>query len=249
MTDVDTLAALLERLNEEEDPTDAKREARELLATIDPVDLSAAEQKLLEAGLSLDDLKSFCQVHMDLVREQCEDLRQSLPPRHVLGTFLGEHDAILGFVDMLEGVNLAIQRLGSCEAASDELDKLNEIAEHLLAAELHHRREEEVLFPELIRRGLTGPPEMMRAEHGDLRDCKNELAQLAAEARTKDWQAFKRQLDETAGYLIERLRDHIFKEDYILYPTAMRLIPEAETWDRIRTDCDEIGYCCFTPEA
>ena len=44
------------------------------------------------------------------------------------------------------------------------------------------------------------------------------------------------------------LRDHIFKENNILYPTALEVIKENSVWKKMKDDCDKIGYCCFTPE-
>ncbi len=43
------------------------------------------------------------------------------------------------------------------------------------------------------------------------------------------------------------LRDHIFKENNILYPMAVQVILEPEKWADMKLKCDEIGYCCFTP--
>ena len=46
------------------------------------------------------------------------------------------------------------------------------IAKHLLGAKAHRQREEQVLFPELEKRGVFGPPQVMRMEHEDLRNQK-----------------------------------------------------------------------------
>jgi len=45
-----------------------------------------------------------------------------------------------------------------------------------------------------------------------------------------------------------QLRDHIYKENYILYPTAIDAIKENEIWKSMKEKCDLIGYCPFTPE-
>jgi hemerythrin-like domain-containing protein len=45
----------------------------------------------------------------------------------------------------------------------------------------HHQREEDVLFPELEKRGMYGPPMAMREEHKQLRPRKRELKKLAVE--------------------------------------------------------------------
>ncbi|HLF85906.1 MAG TPA: hypothetical protein VI584_02375 [Nitrospiria bacterium] len=44
------------------------------------------------------------------------------------------------------------------------------------------------------------------------------------------------------------LRDHIFKENNILCPMALQVIPEKNSWDKMKAECDKIEYCCFTPE-
>jgi len=62
-----------------------------------------------------------------------------------------------------------------------------------------------------------------------------------------DFAEFKEKLDEAAKYIVFHLRDHIFKENYILYPTAMESISEKEIWKKMKDDCDKIGYCTFTP--
>jgi hypothetical protein len=65
-----------------------------------------------------------------------------------------------------------------------------------------------------------------------------------------DFDAFKERLDELVGFLAPMLRDHIFKENNPFYPMALEVIgPDAEVWQRLKAECDEIGYCCFTPQA
>jgi len=42
------------------------------------------------------------------------------------------------------------------------------------------------------------------------------------------------------------LTDHIYKEDNILYPTALSTLEKGE-WDDVAREFESIGYCCFTP--
>jgi hypothetical protein len=55
------------------------------------------------------------------------------------------------------------------------------------------------------------------------------------------------ELGRVGGYITEALSSHIYKEDHILYPAALQTIT-AEEWQEIREQCDELGYCCFTPK-
>jgi hypothetical protein len=56
------------------------------------------------------------------------------------------------------------------------------------------------------------------------------------------------QLQDAALTLSETLSNHFYKENHILFPTALKAI-EAQEWSDIKRQFDEIGYCCFTPES
>lgn len=243
------LTGLLERLKSGKDPASVKEEAQELLASIDQEDLPLAEQKLIEAGLSPDALRHLCSAHMGMLDDEAGKIKTSLKPGHVIHTLVSEHEMILGFLDELEKVNEAAQKMGNYSSNKDEVKKLNHIAEHLIGAEPHHQREENVLFPEVEKRGVFGPPQVMRMEHEDLRRRKHELMEISETADKLDFNTFRKRLDATAGFIVLTLRDHIFKENNILYPMALQVIPDKNSWDKMKTECDKIGYCCFTPEA
>lgn len=247
-TQVERLADILRRLNAGEDPAAIREEAREFLATINTADLSAAEQKLIDAGLAPEDLRHLCSVHMEVLGDQLGQLKARLCPGNMVHTLVVEHEHILGFLDEIEAANKAIQEATSYDEIQSELDSLRHAAEHLLHAEPHHEREEEVLFPELEQRGITGPPRIMRMEHEDLRRRKHEINELAVRFRELEYSEFKRRLDAAVGFIVLALRDHIWKEDNILYPTAVQVIQDDGVWERLKERADEIGYCCFTPQ-
>jgi len=243
------IIGLLKRLNEGENIANVKKEAQEFLASIKPEELSFAEQKLLEAGLSPEDLRNLCSVHMEMLRDELGSTKLNLEPGHVIHTMMSEHDVILRLLDELGKVNQTIQKMESCISESEEFEKLIHIAEHLVEAEPHHKREEEVLFPELEKRGVFGPPRIMRVEHEDLRRCKRELKELAETVDRMDFHPFKTELSTVTEFIVPLLRDHIFKENNILYPTALQVVQGDDVWVEMKLKCDKIGYCCFTPQA
>jgi DUF438 domain-containing protein len=249
MDKTEQLTNVLKRLNAGEDPGRVKAEAKELLATMGADDLAIAEQNLMDEGLSVEDLQGLCPIHLEVLGEQLERLRASLPPGHVVGTLIHEHDAILGFLDMLWQGNQAIQRLSAYPGPTPEFQKLAHIAEHLVETERHHQREEDVLFPELEKRGLQGPPMVMREEHKQLRPRKRQLQELVTNVDGQDFGEFKRRLGELVGFIVPTLREHIYKENNILYPAALQVIEDERVWQRLKSECDAIGYCCFTPNA
>jgi len=247
MATTQQLAEVLKRLNAGEDPEVVRNEAKQFLATINPADLSLAEQSLIDAGLRPEDLRKLCAAHMEVLGDDLQRTKGGLRPGHVIHTLLSEHEVILDYLGKLEKVNEAVQRMDRYDPTSEELKALPDIAEHLEHAEPHHQREEDALFPELEQRGVFGPPQIMRLEHVDLRKAKKELGHLANTVANADFATFKKGLAEVSGYLVPTLRDHIFKENNILYPTALDVIREPEVWRAMKLKCDEIGYCCFTP--
>ena len=184
-----------------------------------------------------------------MLGDQLESLKNKLPPGHVVHTLVREHDYILGFLDELDAINKTVQSLDRYDPNRAEWKRLQVIADHLVEAEPHHEREEEVLFPKLEAKGVTGPPRIMRMEHVDLRHHKHELQNLSRNVGEMDFAEFKQELNRVANFLVFHLRDHIYKENNILYPAAIETLDDESVWEQMHAEADEIGYCCFTPEA
>lgn len=85
----------------------------------------------------------------------------------------------------------------------------------------HFRREEEVLFPAFeAQTGMTGgPTDVMRQEHGQMREA---LAAMAGALARRDGQRFLGQ-SET---LLMLMRQHNLKEEQVLYPMCDRAMAE-----------------------
>lgn len=247
MDRVQEMVEILRRLTGGEDTELVKREAEDLLRTITPQELSLAEQELIQEGMEPKELRHLCQVHLEVLSDKVRTFRATLPDGHPVDTLMAEHEVILEGLEELEKVTWNIQQADGLEA--DDAERLKHIAAQLVEAELHHQREEEALFPELERRGVTGPPRIMRLEHDDLRPRKRALRDLVGNAEAIPFADFKERLNELTDYLVFNLRDHIFKENNILYPTAVEVVTDPNVWENVRAQCDEIGYCCFTPTA
>lgn len=174
-----------------------------------------------------------------------EKLKTKVQPGHVLHTLISEHDFILEFLKKLELINQDIQKDGVSGKNDLKLADLKDVAEHLVGAEPHHKREEDVLFPELEDKGIFGPPSVMRQEHEELRAKKKELKELVENVGEAD--SFKKKLQSISQYIVPVLREHIDKENNILYPLAFEVVQDKSNWIKMKKDCDAIGYCCFTP--
>jgi hemerythrin-like domain-containing protein len=97
------------------------------------------------------------------------------------------------------------------------------------ADQCHHAKEEDVFFPVLKQRGIPehgGPIGVMLHEHVLGRDCVGRMRQ-ASEAQPFDTRTFA----EAARQYIQLLRQHIFKENNVLFRMAERVMSEADDTD------------------
>lgn len=131
-------------------------------------------------------------------------------------------------------------KIGEEQLSSQDREELKETAENLLEAERHHKREEEVIFPRLEAKGITGPQRIMVQDHDRYWPLKQELKRLAENVDRN-----QERIKQVGDKLVQGLRDHIFKENNLLYPTALKHL---EDWDEIKQESEEIGYCCFSPD-
>ena len=245
---IEKLTEVLQKLNKEGITDSLRKEALDIVSDISPVELSIAEQNLIEKGMNPQDLRHLCDIHMAVLKGELDKIKTKIEPGHVVDTLIIEHDKILEFLTELEEINTKIQKLEEYDCNLEEVEALKTVVDNILDAENHHQREEQVLFAEMEDSGITGPTRIMRMEHDDLRAKKKFLKQAALEASQLNFDEFKEKVDDTSKYIIFNLRDHIFKENYILYPTAIESIQDKETWKDMKRRCDEIGYCGFTPK-
>lgn len=102
-------------------------------------------------------------------------------------------------------------------------------------AEPHHQKEEQVLYPAMEKRGVPregGPIGVMLMEHEEKRKHVRELKK-AVEANDKD------KIKEHALAIVSILRDHINKENNILYPMAEQVLTPEELASMAHK-CEEI---------
>jgi len=135
-----------------------------------------------------------------------------------------EHKLILRMLALLER-NAPLTRAGSYNNYQFYLDGVEFIRNY--ADRFHHAKEEDVLFEALVENGmprLHSPVAAMLTEHelgrGYVRAM--ETAALAALAGEPGRDAM---IAENALAYLALLREHIAKEDGILYPLAERVIP------------------------
>jgi len=242
----EVLKGIIRSLHQGADPEAVKARFKEVLEGATPLEIARAEEELIREGLPREEVHRLCEVHLALFREALEGQKTLAPPGHPIHILMEEHRILLGLADELKGLARRIGEAGEMEPAS--LEQLRHIEEHLRDSESHYVREENVLFPYLEKHGVTQPPAIMWMEHDRIREAKKGLYKLVEGREGMEFQDFARQLDEAASSLAELLANHFHKENNILFPVALRVMAEEE-WKDVRQQFDELGYCCFTPQA
>jgi hemerythrin-like domain-containing protein len=105
-------------------------------------------------------------------------------------------------------------------AAQNDWDSARSLFEQFQAAMAHHlAMEEDVLFPAFeSRTGMSsGPTQVMRMEHAQMRDLMQEMANAVAAGNQDSYLG----LSETLNMLMQQ---HNLKEENMLYPMSDRVL-------------------------
>jgi PAS domain S-box-containing protein len=241
------LKGLIKRLHQGANPEEIKGKFKDLLKDVTPPEIAKIEEELIKEGMSAEEIHKLCDVHLAVFRESLEKEKISAPPGHPIHILMEEHKIMLDFGGKLKNLAEKMRKAKGFDSIPDEMSKLEHIAKHFRESESHYLREENVLFPYIEKHGITQPPKMMWMEHDKIREMKKTLYQLMDAHEGLAFPDFAKQLKGISMCLSEMISSHFYKENNILFPTALRIIGESE-WKEIRSQFDELGYCCFTPE-
>ncbi len=138
-----------------------------------------------------------------------------------------EHDVILA---MLTTVEATAQRVETGEEVP--LSLLTDLQDFLVlfADRSHHGKEEDLLFPLLERKGVPrvgGPVGCMLVEHDEGRGFVRAMAQNASACAAGEASA-RNAWSEAAREYANLLRNHIWKENEVLFLMADRLLSSEE---------------------
>ena len=152
-----------------------------------------------------------------------------------------EHRVIEIVLDCLERLADEARRSGrlDLESAAQAMRFLRTFADAC-----HHEKEEQKLFKALEARGLPrrmGPLAVMLGEHETGRSLVRELDVAIYAAREGEEDAPQRFADRAVAY-VELLREHIAKEDQVLFPMAEGLL-DAHAKERLVADFEELERC------
>jgi hemerythrin-like domain-containing protein len=158
-----------------------------------------------------------------------------------IDVLMNEHRLIERVLDAVEAAARHLERGGTVRAGFFE-EAVGFLAG--FADGCHHHKEEDVLFPAMVRAGLSedeGPIAVMLHEHEQGRAFIRAIREGAAGLTANRPGAAASLAANARGY-VALLRDHITKEDQVLFPMVAQILsPQAEReavegFDRVERD-------------
>jgi DUF438 domain-containing protein len=245
---VEIMKSLIRQLHNGVAEEQVKHQLETMLDEADYSDVFMMEVQLVQEGISAERIQELCDTHTRVLKKHL-DLSETpeTVPGHPVNTFVQENREL---TKTTARIRLLMKKL---EAQSDEQDatelmrSIQEFLNHLMDVDKHYRRKEFLLFPFFEKNNLPGPPMVMWGKHDEarklLRETISGLQQVeqlnAAEAKAYNLFAITP--------AIEAVDDMIYKEEKIMFPTALNLLTEQD-WYEIYRQSDEYGYCLYAPQ-
>jgi DUF438 domain-containing protein len=239
----EVLKGVIQDLHAGKSVDEVKERFATLLQEVGATEIAEIEQTLIAEGLPEMEVKRLCDVHVAVFRESLD--AQAPPetiPGHPVHTFRAENEAAARVLDALGDALSAPKG----DPGSTRLDQARARLLDLQEYEAHYLRKENILFPYLERHGFTGPSSVMWAIHDDVRAGWKELDRLLAAGPGEEPEAFAARVAEVWRPLETAIREMFYKEDNILFPTALDKL-EAEEWRAIHAQEQEIGFSYVEP--
>jgi len=225
-----------------------QRQLETMLDEADYSDVFLMEVQLIEEGISPESIRDLCDTHTRVLSQHL-DLQETpeTNPGHPVHTFIQENKELTLRTHKIRYFIDQVNELEEEENALPQMREIQSLLNELMDVDKHYRRKENLLFPYFEKKDIPGPPTVMWGKHDEVREyLKLTIQGLQEIDRIQAGEAQAYNLF-TVSTAIEGIEDMIYKEEKILYPTALDMLTEQE-WYQIYLDSPEIGDCLYIPE-
>lgn len=241
------LKDLIKQLHDGKSVEDVKDQFKKMMDGIGATELSAMEHKLIEEGMPVEEVKRLCDVHVQVFRESLdENVKPETIPGHPVNTFIRENRAIENTIANTQPILKEIAAAKAGEDISALLEEWRGKHNELMEIVTHFTRQENVLFPYLEKRGITGPSTVMWGIHDDIRVELKKVRKLLEEGPAAG-QELNLKIEELVLPMFHTIKELIYKEENIMYPTALEVMSEQD-WVSVYKQSDEVGYSLIIPD-
>ena len=241
------LKHLILQLHEGQAPEDVRQSLIRLLGQVPYHEVVEVEQSLIDGGLPAAEVLKLCDVHGAALQGQIDTQgMKPVPAGHPVDVFRQENRALEWEIEAIRG---ELRALDAMPVEADPVDAWQRLRTHLNAlmdVDKHYARKENLLFPFLEKRGITGPPTVMWGKHDEARALLKAAITSAAFDGPVTVSAAREVGARAVTPAVEAVLGMIDKEEQILLPMCLDKLDEAE-WGAIARHTPEIGYCLVVP--
>jgi uncharacterized protein len=245
---VEIMKGLIRQLHAGAAEARVKTQLETLLDEADYSDVFLMEVQLIQEGIPSESIQQLCDTHTRVLKKHL-DLQETPDtiPGHPVHTFVMENRELTRTTGRARLLIQQVDALPDEVDATEPMRSLQGLLNNLMDVDKHYRRKEYLVFPYFEKNNLPGPPAVMWGKHDEAREIlRGTIAGLqqvdsltAGEAKAYNTFA--------VAPALEAVDDMIYKEERILFPTALNLLTEQE-WYEIYLQSDEYGYCLYAPQ-
>jgi DUF438 domain-containing protein len=231
----EALKSIIRKLHDGMPVDQVKAEFDALIVGVSSAEIARMEQALISEGMPVEDVQRLCDVHVTVFKESLDEKPSAaVAAGHPVDAYLRENAVA---TQLVTDANFALGELATAVTAEERAAALETVSARLgdlAAIDTHYTRKENQLFPVLETHGVEGPTKVMWGLDDDIRQRIKTARSLVAAGDTAS-------LAATLPETLTMVDDMIYKEEKILFPTALDIVT-SEEWDLIAEGDAEIGY-------
>ncbi len=240
------LKNLIGMLHAGADPEGVKGQFADVIRDATAEDIARIEGELIGEGMPRQEIERLCEVHIAVFEDALRREDAADPLDHPVEILKKEHELLLELGSDLKTQTAALRDSKDAVQAVPAMRRIEKIMAEIKASGSHYVREENVIFSYLEKHGVVQPPAIMWSEHDQIRAIEKTLENVLASVDPSKRQDFAGELVNQSEALAGMFESHFYKENNILFPTALRLFTDGEWKDSAR-QFGEIGYWKVVP--
>ena len=245
---IEIMKTLIRQLHSGVAEARVKAQLETLLDEADYSDVFLMEVQLIQEGIPSESIQQLCDTHTRVLKQHL-DLQETpkTTPGHPVHTFVQENRELTKTTAKARLLIQQLDKLPDDQDATAAMREIQALLNDLMDVDKHYRRKEYLLFPYFEKNNLPGPPTVMWGKHDEARELLRQTiaglqgidALSASEAKAYALLA--------VGPALDAIDDMVYKEEKILFPTALNLLTEQD-WYEIYLQSEEYGYALYAPE-
>jgi DUF438 domain-containing protein len=245
---IEVMKTLIRQLHKGVAEDRVRMQLETLLDEADYNDVFVMEVQLIQEGIPAEVVQDLCDTHTRVLKKHL-DLQETpqTVPGHPVNTFIEENRELTAITTQIRQIMSQVAVLPAETDVSTQMGVVHQMMNNLMDVDKHYRRKENLLFPYFEKNNLPGPPAVMWGKHDEVREMLRTALEGLQEVSGFSASEASAFYQFSISMVLDAVDDMIYKEEKILFPTALDLLTEKD-WYEIYQQSDEIGYCLYAPQ-